>query len=51
MNQGSLCKGYVVYLWPFTSVVKIGSVQPRLERDHDSWVKCATSAEGMKLIY
>jgi hypothetical protein len=26
-------------------VVKIGSVQPRLERDHDSWVKCATSAE------
>jgi hypothetical protein len=46
MNQGSLCKGYVVYLWPFTSVVKIGCVQPRLERDHDSWVKCATSAEG-----
>jgi hypothetical protein len=33
-----------VYPWLFTSVVKIGSVQPRLERDHDSWVKCATSA-------
>jgi hypothetical protein len=42
MHQGSLCKGYVVYSWPFTSVVKIGSVQPRLERDHDSWVKCGT---------
>jgi hypothetical protein len=45
MHQGSLCKGYVVCPWPFTSVVKIGSVQPRLERDHDSWVKCATSVE------
>jgi hypothetical protein len=45
MHQGSLCKGYVVYPWPFTLVVKIESVQPRLERDHDSWVKCATSAE------
>jgi hypothetical protein len=45
MHQGSLCKIYVVYPWPFTSVVKIGYVQPRLERDHDSWVKCATSAE------
>jgi hypothetical protein len=33
-----------VYPWPFTSVVKIGFVQPRLERDHDSWVKCTTSA-------
>jgi hypothetical protein len=42
---GSLCKGYVVYPWPFTSVVKIGSVQPMLERDHDLWVKCTTSAE------
>jgi len=51
MHQGSLCKGYVVYPWPFTSVVKIGSVQPRLERDHDSWVKCATSAECQKLVY
>jgi hypothetical protein len=45
MRQGSLCKGYIVYLWSFTSVVKIGSVQPRLERDRGSWVKCATSAE------
>jgi hypothetical protein len=26
--------------WPFTSIVKIGSVQPKLGRDHDSWVKC-----------
>jgi hypothetical protein len=51
MHQGSLCKGYVVYSWPFTLVVKIGSCKPRLERDHSSWVKCATSAEGMKLIY
>jgi hypothetical protein len=33
MHQGSLCKGYVVNLWPFTSVVKIGSGQPRLERE------------------
>jgi hypothetical protein len=41
MHQGNLCKGYVVYPWPFTSVVKIGSVQPRLGRDHDSWIKCA----------
>jgi hypothetical protein len=41
----NLCKGYVVNHWPFTSVVKIGSVQPRLGRDHDSWVKCATSIE------
>jgi hypothetical protein len=23
MHQGSLCKGYVVYPWPFTLVVKI----------------------------
>jgi hypothetical protein len=45
MHQGSLCKGYVVYSWPFTLVVKIMSVQPRLERDHDLWVKCTTSAE------
>jgi hypothetical protein len=45
MHHGSLCKGYVVYPWPFTSVVKIGSVQPRLERDRDSWVKYATSTE------
>jgi hypothetical protein len=45
MHQWSLCKGYVVYHWPFTLVVKIGSVQPRLERDHDLWVKCTTSAE------
>jgi hypothetical protein len=43
MTSGNLYKGYVVYPWPFTSVVKI--VQPRMERDHDSWVKCATSAE------
>jgi hypothetical protein len=40
-----------VYPWPFTSVVKIASVQPRLERDHDSWVKCETSAEWYKLVY
>jgi hypothetical protein len=40
-----------VYPWPFTSVVKIRSVQPRLERDHDSWVNCATSAECEKLVY
>jgi hypothetical protein len=33
MHQRSLCKGYVVYPWPFTSVVKIGSVQPRLVGD------------------
>jgi hypothetical protein len=45
MHQGCLCKGYVVYSWPFTLVVNIGSVQPRLEKDHASWVKCATSVE------
>jgi hypothetical protein len=45
MHQGSLCKSYVVYPWPFTSVVKIRSVQPRLERDHVSWVKCASSTD------
>jgi hypothetical protein len=33
MRQGNLCKGYVVNPWPFTSVVKIGSRQPRLERE------------------
>jgi hypothetical protein len=44
MHQGSLYKGYVVYPKPFTLVVKIGSVQPRLERDHVLWVKCTTSA-------
>jgi hypothetical protein len=33
------------------SVVKIGSCKPRLERDHDSWLKCATSAECQKLVY
>jgi hypothetical protein len=43
---GNLCKGYVVNPYPFTSVVKIGSCKPRLERDHDSWVKRATSIEG-----
>jgi hypothetical protein len=42
---GESCKGYVVYSLLFTSIVKIGSCKPRLERDHDSWVKCATSAE------
>jgi hypothetical protein len=52
MQQGSLCKGYVVYPWPFTLVVKIGSIQPRLEMDHDLWVKCTTSAECLKkLVY
>jgi hypothetical protein len=40
-----------VYPWPFTSVVKIGSVQPRLERDHDSWVKCATSLQSVRNWY
>jgi hypothetical protein len=45
MHQGSLYKGYVVYPWIFTSVVETGFVQARLERDHDSWVKCATSAQ------
>jgi hypothetical protein len=30
---GNLCKGYIVNPWPFTSVVKIGSGQPRLERE------------------
>jgi hypothetical protein len=33
MHQGSLCKGYIVNLWSFTSVMKIGSGQPRLERE------------------
>jgi hypothetical protein len=42
---GNLGKDYIVNPWPFTSVVKIGSVQPRLGRDHDLWVKCATCAE------
>jgi hypothetical protein len=42
---GRLCKGYVVYPWPFTLVVKIESVKPRLERDHDLWVKCTNSTE------
>jgi hypothetical protein len=46
MHEGSLCKGYGVYPWPFTSVVKIGSVQPRLERDHDLWVKCLQSVRN-----
>jgi hypothetical protein len=30
MHQGSLYKGYVVCPWPFTLVLKIGSVQSRL---------------------
>jgi hypothetical protein len=30
---GESCKGYIVNPWPFTSVVKIGSGQPRLERE------------------
>ena len=46
MHQGSLCKGYVVKPCRLTLVVEIGSCKPRQERDHDSWVKCATSAEG-----
>jgi hypothetical protein len=35
-HQGNLCKGYVVNPWPFTSIVKIESCKPRLERDHSS---------------
>jgi hypothetical protein len=30
--MGVFVKGYVVYPWPFTSVVKIGFVQSRLEK-------------------
>jgi hypothetical protein len=48
---GESLKSYIVYPWPFTSVVKIGSCKPRLERDHGSWVKCATSIECYKLVY
>jgi hypothetical protein len=51
MTSGNLCKGYVVNPKPFTSVVKTGSCKPRLGRDHDSWVKCVTSAKGYKLVY
>jgi hypothetical protein len=43
MHQGSLCKGYVLNLWPFASVVKIGSGQPKPERESWLMVKCATS--------
>jgi hypothetical protein len=39
-----------VYHWPFTLVVKIGSVIPRLERDHDLWVKC-NLCRVLKLVY
>jgi hypothetical protein len=45
MHQENLCKDYVVYPWSFTSVVKIESCNPRLETNHGSWVKCATSIE------
>jgi hypothetical protein len=45
MNQGSLSKGYVVYPWPFTLVVKIGSCKTQAGRDHCSLVKCVTSTE------
>jgi hypothetical protein len=31
--SGNHCKGFVVNPKPFTSVVKIGSAQPRLERE------------------
>jgi hypothetical protein len=31
--------------------MEIGSCKPRLERDHDSWVKCVTSIEHWKLVY
>jgi hypothetical protein len=40
-----------VYPSPFTLVVEIGSCKPRRERDHDSWVKCASSAECSKLVH
>jgi hypothetical protein len=33
MYHESLCKGHIVNPWPFTSVVKIGSRQPRLEKE------------------
>jgi hypothetical protein len=36
--------------WSFTSVVN-ESCKPRLERDYDSCVKCATSVECQKLVY
>jgi hypothetical protein len=35
-HQGIFIKTFVVNPWPFTSVVKIGSVQPRLE--WESWL-------------
>jgi hypothetical protein len=46
MTSRNLCKDYIVNHRPFTSVVKIGSIQPRLGRDRDLWIKCVTSAEG-----
>jgi hypothetical protein len=43
MHQGSLCKGYVVKPCRLTVVVFEGLIDRRQKRDHDSWVKCATS--------
>jgi hypothetical protein len=41
----TLGKSHVVKPYLFTLVVFKGLIGPRQKENHDSWVKCATSAE------
>jgi hypothetical protein len=45
---GNLCKGYIVRPCLLTLGVFKGPYNPRQKGNHDSWVKCATSAECLK---
>jgi hypothetical protein len=49
--QGNFCKGYVVKPCRLILGVLKDLYYPRQKRDHNSWVKCATSAKGYKLVY
>jgi hypothetical protein len=44
-HQENLCKGYVVKPCQLTLEVFEALTDPRQKENHDSWVKCATSAE------
>jgi hypothetical protein len=51
MHQGSLCKGYIVYPWPFTLVVKIGSAAAVMMVNNDviNLISGISSFEGVLL--
>jgi hypothetical protein len=51
MHQRSLCKGYIVNLWPFTLVVKIESCKTQAGKGSRLMGKVCDICSGMKLIY